>query len=118
MSHHDEQRSSEEIEKEIHRSRERLDTTLNELEERFSPQRLLNASYDYLRHGGANEFFSNLGTTIKENPVPFLVTGVGLGWLLTAQRGGARPSGNFANSEAYPHSGPTGDAFRSRDIGA
>lgn len=118
MSHHDEQRSPEEIEKEIHRSRERLDTTLNELEERFSPQRLLNASYDYLRHGGANEFFSNLGTTIKENPVPFLVTGVGLGWLLTAQRGGARPSGNLANSEAYPHSGPTGDVFRSSDISA
>lgn len=112
MSDHKDHRTPEEIEKEIHHSRERLDTTLSELEERFSPQRLLNASYDYLRHGGANEFFTNLGTTIKENPVPFLVTGAGLGWLLTAQRNGSSGhssmTGHFANSEAYPHSGPEG----------
>ncbi|WP_447895235.1 DUF3618 domain-containing protein [Vreelandella sp. GE22] len=112
MSEHPDQRSPEEIEKDIHRSRERLDSTLSEIEERFSPQRLLNASYDYLRQGGANEFFTNLSTTIKENPVPFLVTGAGLGWLVTAQLSAntQRQSGaaHFANSEAYPHSGPTG----------
>ncbi|UYG00620.1 DUF3618 domain-containing protein [Halomonas sp. GD1P12] len=109
MSDHKDHRTPEEIEKDIQHSRERLDSTLGELEERFSPQRLLNASYDYLRHGGANEFFTNLGTTIKENPVPFLVTGAGLGWLLTAQRSGAqRDDRHYANSEAYPHSGPQG----------
>ncbi|BBI48746.1 hypothetical protein HORIV_11670 [Vreelandella olivaria] len=77
MTDHDNQRSSEEIEKDIHQSRERLDSTLNEIEERFSPQQLLNTSYDYLRHGGANEFVANLGTTIKQNPLPFLVTTAG-----------------------------------------
>ncbi|WP_447555415.1 DUF3618 domain-containing protein [Vreelandella sp. EE22] len=108
MSDQQDHRSSEEIEKDIHRSRERLDSTLSEIEERFSPQHLLNASYDYLRHGGANEFFANLGNTIKENPVPFLVTGAGLGWLITAQRSPNQPKGAapYANSEAYPHSGP------------
>lgn len=86
MSDRSDHRKPEEIEKDIHRSRERLDSTLHEIEERFSPQSLMNASYDYLRHGGANEFFANLSTTIKQNPVPFLLTGAGLGWMMMAQR--------------------------------
>ena len=86
MTDHDKQRNSEEIEKDINQSRERLDTTLNEIEERFSPQQLLNTSYEYLRHGGANEFVANLGTTIKQNPLPFLVTTAGLGWMMLSQR--------------------------------
>ncbi|WP_346795591.1 DUF3618 domain-containing protein [Halomonas sp. Bachu 37] len=86
MSEHNGQRSSEEIEKDIDRSRERLDSTLHEIEERFSPQQLLNTSYEYLRHGGANEFVSNLSNTIKQNPVPFLLTSAGLGWMIMSQR--------------------------------
>ncbi|MGO3057438.1 MAG: DUF3618 domain-containing protein [Halomonas sp.] len=84
--HRPDHRSTEEIEKDIHRSRERLDSTLHEIEERFSPQQLFNTSYEYIRQGGANEFVSNLGNTIKQNPVPFLVTTAGLGWLMMAQR--------------------------------
>jgi ElaB/YqjD/DUF883 family membrane-anchored ribosome-binding protein len=91
MSEHNEQRNSEEIEKDINQSRSRLDSTLHEIEERFSPQQMLNTSYEYLRHGGANEFFSNLGSTIKQNPLPFLVTSAGLGWMMLSQR--------------YPHQG-------------
>ncbi|HDZ47053.1 hypothetical protein LCGC14_0154550 [marine sediment metagenome] len=86
MTDHDKQRNSEEIERDINQSRERLDSTLHEIEERFSPQQLLNTSYEYLRHGGANEFVSNLGTTIKQNPLPFLLTSAGIGWLMLAQR--------------------------------
>ncbi|MFB9866844.1 DUF3618 domain-containing protein [Vreelandella sulfidaeris] len=86
MTDHDNQRNSEEIEKDIHQSRERLDSTLHELEERFSPQQLLNSSYEYIRHGGANEFVANLGNTIKQNPVPFLLTSAGIGWMILAQR--------------------------------
>ncbi|MGQ7260833.1 DUF3618 domain-containing protein [Vreelandella sp. V005] len=86
MTDHDHQRSPEEIEKDIHQSRERLDSTLHEIEERFSPQQLLNTSYEYIRHGGANEFVSNLSTTIKQNPLPFLLTSAGIGWLMLAQR--------------------------------
>jgi len=86
MTDHDNKRNAEEIEKDINQSRERLDSTLNEIEERFSPQQLLNTSYEYLRHGGANEFMANLSTTIKQNPLPFLVTTAGLGWMMLSQR--------------------------------
>ncbi|MDQ7732980.1 DUF3618 domain-containing protein [Halomonas sp. SpR1] len=98
MTDHANQRSPEEIEKDINQSRERLDTTLNEIEERFSPQQLLNTSYEYLRHGGANEFVANLGTTIKQNPLPFLVTTAGLGWMMLSQRQPNRSQQQYASN--------------------
>ncbi|MCE8016583.1 DUF3618 domain-containing protein [Halomonas sp. MCCC 1A17488] len=85
MSQRD-RRTSDEIEHEIHQTRARLDETLHEIEERFSPQTLMNTTYDYLRHGGAENALSSLGRTIRENPLPVMVTGIGLGWLLLAQR--------------------------------
>lgn len=98
MTDHGKQRNSEEIEKDINQSRERFDSTLNEIEERFSPQQLLNTSYEYLRHGGANEFVANLGTTIKQNPLPFLVTTAGLGWMMLSQRQPNRSQHQYAST--------------------
>ncbi|MCE8033211.1 DUF3618 domain-containing protein [Billgrantia tianxiuensis] len=82
----DGRRRSEEIEHEIYQARARLDETLHQIEERLSPEQLMNMTYDYLRHGGAERIASRLGRTIKENPLPVMVTGIGLGWLVLAQR--------------------------------
>lgn len=90
MSTDNGQRRPEEIESDIHQARARLDETLHELEERFSPQQLMNTTYEYLRHGGANDFASTLGRTIKENPLPVMLTGAGLVWLIVAQRNSER----------------------------
>ena len=83
---HDEQRGSDEIEQEIRQTRARLDDTLHQIEEKFSPEQLMNTTYDYLRHGGAERAVNSLSRTLKENPLPVMVTGIGLGWLLLAQR--------------------------------
>lgn len=88
-------RKPEEIESDIKERRERLDRTLHELEDKVSPHRLLDTTLEYVRGGGANEFASNLSDTIKRNPAPFLLTSVGLGWLILSQRGG--------NNHGYHH---------------
>ncbi|MHB0775191.1 DUF3618 domain-containing protein [Halomonas sp. WWR20] len=75
-------RSPEEIEADIDRTRSHLDETLSDLEQRIDPQEWVHDAYDYVSHGGANEFVSNLGRTIKHNPVPCVLLGVGLGWLM------------------------------------
>ena len=82
MSDKQERRSSEEIEAEIRQTREDLDDTLHELEDRLSPRQFMDTAYDHVRNGGANEFFVNLGNTIKQNPVPVLLIGIGIGWLM------------------------------------
>lgn len=53
-----------------------------------------------MRHGGANEFVSNLGNTIKQNPLPFLLTSAGIGWLILAQR---TPNTSYANQGYSQH---------------
>lgn len=120
MSDHHHQRNPEEIESDIKQHREQLDNTLGEMEDRFSPQQLLNSAYDYVRHGGANEFASNLSETIRHNPVPFLVTTVGLGWLFWSQRNGGQrsqsPSTVERHSDRYPMA--AGEAVAADDLTA
>lgn len=82
MTQHDNHRDPDEIESDIEQTRSRLDDTLNQLEEKFSPRQILNDTYEYVRQGGANDFVTNLGTVIKQNPMPVMLTGIGLGWLI------------------------------------
>ncbi|QJQ96318.1 MULTISPECIES: DUF3618 domain-containing protein [Halomonadaceae] len=79
-------RSPEQIEAEIKQSRAHLNDTMHALEDRLSPRRVKQRAYHYGHHNGINEFFSNLGQEIRQHPLPFLVTGVGLGWLFMSQR--------------------------------
>ncbi|MEC9482991.1 MAG: DUF3618 domain-containing protein [Halomonas sp.] len=102
MSQHD-SRKPEDIESDISQTRAHLDETLQELEDRLSPRQFMDSAYNYLREGGADEFLSNLGRTIKENPVPVLLTGIGLGWLMMAYRKGATmPHGPESHLTHYP----------------
>jgi len=121
MSDQHEQRKPEEIESDIKQHRERLDDTLGEIEKRFSPEKLVNSAFDYVRHGGANEFASNLTGTIKANPTPFLVTTIGLGWLFWSQRNGNQrsSSSNLPNRRYDPYATSTaGEAMAADDLTA
>lgn len=82
MSQKNDSRSPDEIEAEIHRTRQHMNDTLHELEKKLSPKQIMDTAYDRVRNGGANEFLTTFGKTVKQNPVPFLLTGVGLGWLM------------------------------------
>ncbi|WP_052384015.1 DUF3618 domain-containing protein [Litchfieldella xinjiangensis] len=101
MSQRDENTSPDDIEAEIHQTREELDDTLHELEHRLSPQHAVDVAMDRVRNGGANEFLSNLGRTIKENPLPVLVTGIGLGWLILSQRKSQKQEQDYSYADDY-----------------
>lgn len=83
-----ESRDKKTIESDIHETRYRLDQTLTALEDKLSPQYLMNETFDYFRYGGPAQFTGNLGDSVKNNPVPFLLTAVGLSWLMLAPRSG------------------------------
>lgn len=100
MSRRTEQRSPEEIESDISRTRSHLDETLHELEQRISPQQWVNGTFEYLRQGGANAAMANLSNTVRHHPVPVMLTGVGLGWLILSQR----KSRHGSHEPGYDHS--------------
>jgi ElaB/YqjD/DUF883 family membrane-anchored ribosome-binding protein len=87
----DRPRDRKAIEAEIRDTRARLDDNLRALEDKLSPQHLVDETFAYFRDGGPNEFARNLGDSVKQNPTPFLLTTVGLGWLMLSQNK-ARPT--------------------------
>ena len=83
---HNGDRSPDEILAEIERTRSELDSTLSAIEHRLTPGQLVDQGLDYLRHSGANEFVQNLGGSVKHNPMPVSLVGIGLAWLMAAGR--------------------------------
>ncbi len=83
-----EQRDPVEIEADINQTRAHMSKTLDEIQSRLSPGRLLDQALDFL--GGKstdnNNFTANLTESVKQNPIPTTLIGLGLGWLLMADK--------------------------------
>jgi ElaB/YqjD/DUF883 family membrane-anchored ribosome-binding protein len=77
--------------------RAEMGQTLEALQRNYSPGRLLDRSLDLFKeHGG--EIGSNLGRSVKQNPMPLLLTAVGIGWLIYSQ---SRPPSGAASGDDY-----------------
>ncbi len=65
--------------------RERIEKTLNLLGSRLSPEHLKEQAFDLFReHGG--DIAAGLQRSARNNPVPLLLTGVGIAWMMMSQR--------------------------------
>jgi Protein of unknown function (DUF3618) len=94
------------IERNIDETRADVRATLSALEQRLSVDRLIELTVGRIRDRGG-EFASNLGDAAARNPVPLLLTAVGIGWLmLTSARNG--------NSGSYI---PPSESLRNRASG-
>jgi ElaB/YqjD/DUF883 family membrane-anchored ribosome-binding protein len=99
-------RSSAEIEREVERTRAQVEGTLEELRERASPGQLFEEVMDYARRSGGPEFMRNLGEAVRDNPLPVLLIGAGIGWLMMS---GNRPRHHAAARSLPPlPAGPGG----------
>jgi ElaB/YqjD/DUF883 family membrane-anchored ribosome-binding protein len=78
------ERRPEQIQAEIDRTRSDMDATLKAIEQRLTPGQLVDQGLDYLRHSGGREFVANLGGSVKQNPLPVTLVGIGLAWLMAA----------------------------------
>lgn len=88
----DQQRRLEELEDGIQRTRAHLSDTLQEVENRLTPD---NIKRNVVAHmpSGDSTFVNNLRRSLREHPVPVLMTGIGLGWLVVSQlRSQRRPT--------------------------
>lgn len=71
----------------IEHHRAEIDRTLSALEGKFSPGDMID---ELLRsmNSGSGRFINNLGATVRDNPIPATLIGVGLGWLMLGQGDG------------------------------
>ena len=83
----DSQKDPEELEREIDATRADVQATLGALEQRLSAEHLLDLTIGRVReHGGA--FAGNLGSAARDNPVPLVLTSIGIAWLMMSGRNG------------------------------
>src|SRR6266699_3138272 len=75
---------SEQFEREAEETRWQLAGTLEELRDRMTPGRVVDQVVDYTRDGPAAEFLRNLGREVRENPMPLVLIGIGIAWLMVA----------------------------------
>jgi hypothetical protein len=85
----EENKSPEQLEREIAQTRSEMDHTLHAIQNRLSADALMHQAVDYVRQS-AGGYASNLGTTVKQNPVPFTMLGISLAWLMVAGKTGPR----------------------------
>jgi len=76
---HETQKSPSELEREIDLTRAHMDHTLDLLEAKLSPGELIDQVIGLARGNGGG-FARNLTTQVQNNPLPALLTGVGLAW--------------------------------------
>lgn len=70
-----------EIERELDATRSRLDATIWALQQRLVPKAMVGEAVNYLKERDGVEITRNIGRSIRDNPVPVALIGVGLGWL-------------------------------------
>ena len=78
--------SSEQLERQAEATRASIDQTLTELRARISPQHIVDQAADYANQRMNGDVVGTVGRQIADNPIPFLLVGVGLAWLLASQR--------------------------------
>lgn len=83
------------IERDNEEIRADMNATLDALGRKLSPGQLIDRSVNMLRdHGG--EFAASLGEQVKRNPVPLVLTAVGLIWLIASQNRSQRTQAGSA----------------------
>lgn len=111
------------IRAEIERTRGEMAETVDSIQERLSPERLKREAVDSVREatiGRAEEmaetaarrakgFRANFVSTVKENPIPAAMVGLGLGWLLMESRSRGPQYRHDYGDRAYYYYRPGGE---------
>lgn len=82
-------KSAAEIEREIRTTENEIARTLDLIQHKVSPGAAIDAVLRVSRENGA-EFAANLGRSVRDNPIPLALVGVGLAWLMISGRGDGR----------------------------
>lgn len=77
-------KSPEQIEREIDAQRANIGDIVDKLESKFTPGQMFDQAWSMMQNNGT-AFLGNLGTSVRNNPVPAVLTSVGLLWLMMSQ---------------------------------
>jgi ElaB/YqjD/DUF883 family membrane-anchored ribosome-binding protein len=79
-------RSPEEIEQDIERTRQDFSSTIDAIQHKLTPSEMMDRAVDYARTTTPGAFTVNLVNSVRENPIPVTLIGIGITWLMSAGR--------------------------------
>jgi hypothetical protein len=97
-------KSPQEVQREVQQSRAELEDTLEAIQERLSPGQMFEQVVDYMRSSNGSDFLRNLGTMVRDNPVPVALVGTGLVWLMLSSSRSARREDEDEDEDDLPES--------------
>ena len=106
------ERSPSQIEEDIARTRSEMSRTLNALQRKLSPGQVVDGVLSQFA-SGSGEFAGGLARTVRANPVPVTLMGIGLGWLMVSA--GRSPSDPVGGRSATVDHRESNTAERSED---
>ncbi|VVM59342.1 hypothetical protein PS862_03961 [Pseudomonas fluorescens] len=77
-------KSPEAIEREIDAQRANIGNIVDALESKFTPGQVFDQALSMMQSNGTT-FLTNLGTSVRNNPMPVVLTSVGLLWMMMSQ---------------------------------
>lgn len=86
MSYDANEKSAAQLQREVELQRTRVESTIDQIQERLSPGQLIDEMLAYTK-GGSGEFVSSLQRSVTSNPLPVALIGASLFWLM------AKPAG-------------------------
>lgn len=112
----------ERLEREIDQKREDIGQIVDALENKLSPGQIFDRVVNFSK-GNGREFTQNIGHTLKTNPVPVVLTSIGLLWLYASRNDRPAPSsGRSTFVASRPGTGSATDTDgmldRAREIGS
>jgi ElaB/YqjD/DUF883 family membrane-anchored ribosome-binding protein len=104
MNAHDENLQPERIESEIAHTRAEVSSTIDAIQRKLTPGQLMDQAVDYFRTSAPADFGATLSRSIRDNPIPVALVGVGIAWLMmSGQAGRGR---QHSQSEQYAGMNP------------
>ncbi|MFT8242894.1 DUF3618 domain-containing protein [Roseomonas sp. BN140053] len=99
------EKSAAQIEGEVEQTRANVSGTLDALRAKLAPSQMMDQVVeqisDYARGSGGTEFMRNLGTSVRENPLPVALIGAGIAWLLLSKGGSAGGTASVGTSTGH-----------------
>ncbi|WP_285295797.1 DUF3618 domain-containing protein [Aureimonas altamirensis] len=76
---------TERLAREAEQHRSQVDSTLDQLKDRFSVGQIVDELSRYVQQGQASEMVKNLNRQVRDNPLALGLVGAGIAWLLVGQ---------------------------------
>jgi len=103
--------SIERLESETEGSRMRMSELLDELRGRISPGEVVDQVMDFASDGAAGDFVRTLGRQVRNNPLPCVLIGAGMAWLMLGNSSGTNGDVGRATRGARRAAGRATEAF-------